>query len=343
MDLSLVGETSPQKERRVIGVVRMAVQPTTLDEAISNLRIVFLVTIAAAALSGLAIAYFLSRTVTTSVAQVAEAASVLARGDLSQQIPAAGKDELGMLAESFNTMVENLARMIRRIRDAYVRLDEGREQIRDSTVAVLEASKSQVSSLEEVSSAINQMNTSAKGVAENVENLSSSADQTSSSILEMASSIEGVSGHIKSLSNSVDETASSITEMVSSIQQVDRSVELLSTLISDTAGSIKQMENSIRQVEKNAASSQELSEQVTANAEMGMNSVESTVGGMERVQSSVHRAGEVIAKLGSSSEEIGNILNVIDDIAEQTNLLALNAAIIAAQAGRTRQRFRCCC
>jgi methyl-accepting chemotaxis protein len=339
LDLSAVGEASPQKEAKVIGVVRMAVLPTTMDEAITQLRIVFLATIAVASLFGLAVAYFLTTSTTTSVAQVAEAASVLARGDLNQHVPAAGKDELGVLAQSFNVMADNLAKMIRRVRDAYVRVDQGREQIQDSTVAVMQASKAQVSSLEEVSSAISEMNTSLKGVAENVENLSSSAEETSSSIVEMASSIEEVSGHIKSLSSSVDETASSITEMVSSIQQVDHSVELLSTLITDTAASIKQMEGSIRQVEKNAASSQDLSEQVTANAEMGMKSVESTMGGMERARSSVHGAGEVIAKLGSSSEEIGKILNVIDDIAEQTNLLALNAAIIAAQAGEHGRGF----
>jgi methyl-accepting chemotaxis protein len=229
--------------------------------------------------------------------------------------------------------------MIRRVRDAYVRTDQGREQIRDSIVAVSLASKAQVASLEEVSSAIAEMNVSLRGVAENVENLSSSAEQTSSSVVEMASSIEEVSGHIRSLSSSVDETASSITEMISSIQQVDRSAELLSRLVSDTAASTKQMENSIRQVETNAASSQDLSAQVTAIAEMGMRSVESTMEGMERIRSDVLRAGDVIAKLGTSSEEIGHILNVIDDIAEQTNLLALNAAIIAAQAGEHGKGF----
>ena len=339
VDLSNVGEEGDQRNRNVIGVVRMAVTPVTLDRAIGHLETIFVVTIAVATLFGLAIAYFLSRSMNTSISQVADAASVLSRGDLNQRVPADGKDELGLLAQSFNTMIENLGRMIRRIRDAYLRVDQGREQIRESTVAVMNASKAQVSSLEEVSSAIAQMNVSLKGVAGNVENLSSSAHQTSSSVVEMATSIEEVNGHIKSLSNSVDETASSITEMVSSIQQVDRSVELLSHLISDTAGSIQHMESSIRKVEKNAASSQELSEQVTTNAEMGMKSVESTVAGMERVRSSVHRAGEVIAKLGSSSEQIDKILNVIDDIAEQTNLLALNAAIIAAQAGEHGKGF----
>src|SRR5687767_3935504 len=115
----------------------MAVLPTTLNDAIAHLRIVFLVTIAAAALSGLAIAYFLSRSVTTSVAQVVEAASVLARGELSRHVPASGDDELGVLSESFNTMVENLARTTLLVRDAYLRAHEGREHIPETTIPVL--------------------------------------------------------------------------------------------------------------------------------------------------------------------------------------------------------------
>ncbi len=338
-DVSVLGGSETQKEQRIAGVVRMAMLTTTLDDALQKMVIVFVVAIGIAALFGLTVAYLLSTSTTTPVAKMAEAAAVVARGDLSQHIPATNKDELGVLAQSFNVMAENLARMIRRIRDAYVRVDQGREQIQDSTLAVMEASRAQVSSLDEVSSAIAEMNTSLRGVAENVENLSTSAEQTSSSIVEMASSIEEVSGHIKSLSSSVDETASSITEMVSSIQQVDRSVELLATLISDTAVSTKQMEGSIRQVEKNAASSQNLSEQVTVNAETGMKSVESNMGGMERIRATVTKAADVISKLGTSSEEIGKILEVIDDVAEQTNLLALNAAIIAAQAGEHGKGF----
>ena len=214
LDVAIVGHTGSQKEQKVIGVIRMAMLPTTLDKALTNLMIVFLVTIFAATLFGLSVAYFLSVSTTNSVSQVAEAASVLARGDLNQHVTAASKDELGVLAQSFNVMADNLAKMVRRIRDAYVRVDQGREQIQDSTVAVMQASKAQVSSLEQVSSAMTEMNISLRGVAGNVENLSSSAEQTSSSIVEMASSIEEVSGHIKSLSTSVDETAFSINEMV---------------------------------------------------------------------------------------------------------------------------------
>lgn len=328
-----------ESQKKTIGLVRMALQTTTLDDAKRRLIYTCFISIGIALLFGIGTAYVLTTSIATPVTRVAEAASVVARGDLAQQVQSTSKDELGTLATTFNTMSENLSNMVRRIRDAYKRVDEGREQIQHSTVQVLDGSKSQVASLEEISSAITQMNSSLKGVAENVENLSASSEQTSSSIMEMAATIEEVTGHIKSLSESVDETASSIAEMVSSIQQVDKSIELLSHLISDTAVSIKEMESSIRQVEKNAASSHNLSEQVTSNAEMGMKSVEMTMGGMERIRTAVNRASDVVTKLGNSSEEIGKILNVIDDVAEQTNLLALNAAIIAAQAGEHGKGF----
>ncbi len=332
-------QSQSEDTSKIVGVVRMAIAPVTLDQARNRMILFCLVSIAVAILLGFAAAYLLTRLTSGSVARIADAAVQIARGDLHQQVEAMSRDELGALAQSFNRMAENLTRMIRRIRDASVRVDQGRDQIQGSAMQFLESSHSQVSSLEEISSAISQMNSSLKGVAESVENLSASSEQTSSSIMEMAVSSEEVSGHIKSLSSSVDETASSITEMVSSIQQVDHSIEQLGELIADTAGSIKQMEGSIRQVEKTAASSHNLSEQVRSNAEMGMKSVEMTIDGMERIRSTVQRASEVISKLGSSSEEIGKILTVIDDVAEQTNLLALNAAIIAAQAGEHGKGF----
>lgn len=342
IDLELAGENPEQSknpQRRVVGMVRVAMLSTTLDETRTRLFWVLGIAVLLAILIGLGAAYLLSTLTIQPVIRVAEAAADIARGDLKQQVDALSKDELGLLATSFNSMADNLSNMVRRINDAYLRVDQGREQIRNSAIQVLEASKSQVSSVKDISTAITAMNASLIGVAESVENLSASSEETSSWIMEMAKSIEDVKERIKSLSSSVDETATSISGMTLSIQQVDKSNELLSNLISDTALAIREMESSIRQVEKNAANSRSLSDQVTGNAEMGMKSVEMTIAGMERIRDTVSESREVITQLGMSSEEIGTILTVIEDFAEQTNLLALNAAIIASQAGEHGKGF----
>ena len=70
-----------------------------------------------------------------------------------------------------------------------------------------------------------------------------------------------------------------------------------------------------------------------------MVSIEKTIDGMKNIKSTVEKTADYITKLGGRSEEIGKILNVIDDITEQTTLLALNAAILAAQAGEHGKGF----
>jgi methyl-accepting chemotaxis protein len=72
---------------------------------------------------------------------------------------------------------------------------------------------------------------------------------------------------------------------------------------------------------------------VSKDAETGMESIQKTIVGIDRIKDSSKQASSVIEQLGRRIGEIGNIVDVIDDVAEQTNLLALNAAIIAAQAG----------
>ena len=74
-------------------------------------------------------------------------------------------------------------------------------------------------------------------------------------------------------------------------------------------------------------------------ANSGQRSVEIMVTSIDRLASEIQTADQVIKRLDSHSDEIGNILNVIKGIAEQTNLLALNAAIEAARAGEQGRGF----
>ena len=74
-------------------------------------------------------------------------------------------------------------------------------------------------------------------------------------------------------------------------------------------------------------------------AEQGRKAVRQTVGEMERIKETVETASVKVTELGAKSDQIGAIVETIDDIAEQTNLLALNAAIEAARAGEQGKGF----
>jgi methyl-accepting chemotaxis protein len=78
---------------------------------------------------------------------------------------------------------------------------------------------------------------------------------------------------------------------------------------------------------------------VVESAESGQTKVSQTIDGMRAISEATESAEQVIRSLGSSTKEIGAILDVIDDVADETNLLALNAAIIAAQAGEHGRAF----
>jgi methyl-accepting chemotaxis protein len=96
---------------------------------------------------------------------------------------------------------------------------------------------------------------------------------------------------------------------------------------------------SMRDVDAHAVETARLSSQVLSLAERGRDRVRQTVAGMDAIRRTTETIEVVIRGLGGRVQEIGAILDVIDDVADETNLLALNAAIIAAQAGDQGRAF----
>ncbi|WP_412176715.1 methyl-accepting chemotaxis protein [Bacillus sp. T3] len=99
------------------------------------------------------------------------------------------------------------------------------------------------------------------------------------------------------------------------------------------------MITSVQQVTHSAHVLNELSQSVKNDAINGTNTVNETLIAMNDISKEINQASSVMVNLGKSSEEIGIIIETIDDIASQTNLLALNAAIEAARAGEHGKGF----
>jgi methyl-accepting chemotaxis protein len=105
------------------------------------------------------------------------------------------------------------------------------------------------------------------------------------------------------------------------------------------AAAMEQMSATIAEVARNTTQAANYAHTSAELAAHGGSIVQSAIGGMQRISSSVRESADVVSALGASSQRIGEIVSVIDNIASQTNLLALNAAIEAARAGDQGRGF----
>lgn len=128
-------------------------------------------------------------------------------------------------------------------------------------------------------------------------------------------------------------------KVAKSSMQISQNTLEQSNQTSQTAAAIEELSRSFTDVTKNTMSAVESSKSASEFAKTGGEVVEKTINGMNRISASVHDSSQIIEALGNRSEQIGEIIKVINDIAGQTNLLALNAAIEAARAGEQGRGF----
>ena len=109
--------------------------------------------------------------------------------------------------------------------------------------------------------------------------------------------------------------------------------------MNSVAAAMEQMNTSVQEVSTNAAQASSSSELVKVNANKELGEVRNMVEAIKSVQTIADGLKTGMSELGQKAEDIGKIMNVINDIADQTNLLALNAAIEAARAGDAGRGF----
>lgn len=144
---------------------------------------------------------------------------------------------------------------------------------------------------------------------------------------------------IVGVSEAVQSTASSSSQISSSTEELAAGSQEQSAQTSDIVSAIDQMTSTIMQTTQHTGSAAEFSKKTGLSAKNGGEVVRQTVDGMNRIAEVVNGASLIVKELGNSSNEIGEIVQVINDIADQTNLLALNAAIEAARAGEQGRGF----
>jgi methyl-accepting chemotaxis protein len=159
--------------------------------------------------------------------------------------------------------------------------------------------------------ATNQIATTFQQVAAGTQDQAQSTSETSHAMTEISTLIEQVGGRAAIVKDRVDGTAAAITEVADAIAQA-----------SDAAGEVSRVSTTAAEAAGN-----------------GRGAVRQTIDGMARIRAAVQDTAGKVADLGAKGQQIGAIVETIDDIAAQTNLLALNAAIEAARAGESGRGF----
>jgi len=237
-------------------------------------------------------------------------------GDLDHTIDVRGQDEIGQLARTFDSMVKYLKEMA-----------SVSEAIAGGNLSVEVHPRSANDTL---ANAFMRMVEGLRGLVRNVRD---AASQVASASSQVASASDETARTALQTSSAIDEVTSTMHEMSVNVQNMVKSTQTQASSVSETSVSIDQMVTSIQRVADTAKVLLDISNRSREEVHSGIGTMEKATDGLNRINTTIRSSGEIIDALGTRADDIGKIIEVIDDLAEQTNLLALNAAIEAARAG----------
>lgn len=265
---------------------------------------------------GLFLGVFLSRSFSRPIVKLSHIANQVAEGDLAYEIDIKRNDEIGTLAEAFKKMSFYLKGMAK-----------SAEEIAEGNLGGEITPKSEKDVLG------NSFKKMTLGLRNIVTEMRSGADQISSASTQLASTSEETARNNESGATAIEQITSTMHEMSANIKSVAKNTQNQASSVTETSASIEQMVISIQRIAVTAQQLVELSLQNKKMVGAGLEAMDKSLKSTDEINKAITRSADTITVLGSRAEDIGKIVDVIDDLAEQTNLLALNAAIEAARAG----------
>lgn len=257
-------------------------------------------------------AFLVSNRLTRQIGKIMEMFSSIGMGDFSARAEVVSSDELGEMAESMNAMLDNTLTLI---------------QSRDERDAI-QAS---------IMRLLNEISDLADG------DLTVRAEVTEEITGAIADSFNAMAMQLSQVVRDVKQSASEVGRSSQEVEQSTRSLagisEKQAEKIQEAIVTIKDLATAIRNISQHAGLSAEVSSKAMISAQEGSLAVKKTNEAMSAIKDNMRGTARTIKRLGESSQEIGNITQIINDIADRTSILALNASIQAAMAGDAGRGF----
>lgn len=280
--------------------------------ALVNSRYVTLAGVAVTLVLALALVFYIVRGFTSQLDALTSLFVEVDKGNFQRRCEVRTQDELGDAATELNKMLDNTL--------ALIQSRDEKDQIQRSITKLLD---------EVADVAVGDLRREAEVTADMTGAI---ADSFNYMLAQLRKIIGNVTSATKRVTSSARDVATRAEELAA--QAGTQTENIL-----HTSAAVEQMAVSIQQVSETANQSADVAKEALVHARQGNETVKKTIQGMGRIRDQVQETAKRIKRLGESSQEIGQIVQIINDIADRTSILALNASIQAAMAGEAGRGF----